>query len=145
MDLLSRDDFDEDLWNAIEHSAFLWCLGYEQSGKAAYKGVRIHDVMHALRTGDFHVVYVKGYVLVFNVGSPWYAPERLILEEMTVFRVGDKPADFRVVPQTLLHLARVLNCHGVVVGTSFTNDPRLRRVYERYGFKVEAEALIRII
>ncbi len=144
--MLFRADLSEDDWAAIEAAVISWLEQYRKDGKTAYADVRPEDVMTALRYSDLDMVLVGGYLIVFGLGAPWYAPHRITLEELTVFRVGDKPRSFRVVPETLLRIAAAIpQCTAIVVGTSFTSDDRLRRVYQRFGFQVEAESLIRRI
>jgi hypothetical protein len=107
--------------------------------------VRTEDVIAALKADeDALILLIGGYLLVADVNPLWCKPDKVFLSERTVFRVDEQPRDFRVVPQTLLHIAASIpNCAGISVGTSFTRDNRLRRVYERYGFEVEAESLFR--
>jgi hypothetical protein len=142
--MLFRADFSEDDWAAIERAVRMWLAEYKAGDKRAYADVDPDYVMRALRHYDMHMVLVGGYLLVYDVGSPWYAPDRVTLEELTVFRVSETPRSFRVIPETLLRIAAAIpNCTGIVVGTSFTRDARLKRVYQRYGFAVEAEQLYR--
>lgn len=141
-----RADFTEDTWAAIREAIDKWLAWYRDGPKSCYSDVDADYVYRVLRDGHINVVLVGGYLLVYDVGTPWYSPDLVMLEELTVFRVDPKPASFRVIPQALLQIAAgIPNCTRVVVGTSYVRDHRLRRVYERYGFKVEAEALYRSI
>ena len=144
--MLFPADFTQEHWDAIRKAVNLWLDTYKAGEKTAYSDVNPEDVMTALQSGDMHMVLVGGYLLVYDLGSPWYAPHKVLLEELTVFRVDEKPRSFRVIPETLIRMAAAIpQCTGIVVGTSFVSDARLRRVYQRYGFQVEAESLIRRI
>lgn len=137
-----RDDFTASEWDAIDRALRNQLAIYDTGTKSAYSEVDPDEVMTALRGPSMGLVIVGGYMIAFAIGAPWYAPRKVLLEECFVLRISEQPGSFRVVPETLLRLAKATpDCVGVVVGTSFASDDRLRRVYQRYGFQVEAEAL----
>lgn len=97
-----------------------------------------------LRHENIPAVIVDGYLIAFQLGAPWYSPKAVYLNECLVLRLGDRAGNFRVVPETLLRLARgIPQCVGICVGTALTRDDRLARVYQRFGFQPEAQSLFR--
>lgn len=100
---------------------------------APLDGITTHE-MEAYRVGPYAVLY--------SIGTPWYNPAEVYLQEHLVIRVGGV-GSFRLVPESLIQRAKELGCGHIVVGDALTVDNRLARVYNRYGFTVEAQSMIR--
>lgn len=92
--------------------------------------------------------YIVGetFLVLYNVGVPWYAPEDVkFLEEKLVLNLGGA-ADFSVVPAFLEQRAEAEGAYLVGVGTALAiSDRSLCRVYSRYGFHPEVVTLIKEI
>ncbi|MHA6903321.1 hypothetical protein ACJBUE_20905 (plasmid) [Ralstonia syzygii subsp. celebesensis] len=117
----------------------------QSEGKAWVRSIDPHHVYRQIRERQVESVISEGYLVVFAVGVPWYSPAARFLEELMVMRLDPQPGRFRVVVQTLLKLAARASCDGVAAGTALTADARLRRVYERFGFRAEADSLFKSI
>lgn len=132
-------------WHAVRDALVAAVRKAQESG--AKDWFSFADADHAVRqiqAGAVQAVLVDGYCIVFNLGTPWYSPTAVVLNEYLVLRVSDRPGNFRVVPETLARIARSIpQCVGICVGTALTQDDRLTRVYQRFGFKPEANSLFR--
>lgn len=89
---------------------------------------------------DFEVWFVDGYLVVFDVGKPWYSSST-ILHELLVVRVGPG-GTLAGVAQFFRDKARELGADLIAVGTAFAKSDRaLSRLYQAEGFKPEAITL----
>lgn len=96
------------------------------------------DVFYAFAQvlqGRLNAVVVEDtYVLVYNLGSPWYSPATF-LEECLVLRVYDGDADFSAVTQALEGLAKHHGAKAIASATALAKSDRaLSRMYQRAGF-----------
>lgn len=94
---------------------------------------------------EVHAVQYMGYAIVYNIGAPWYNPKTRFLNECLVVRLEPGPGRLDDVVECLEFLARETGCQGITVGNALTTDDRLRRFYERRGFKLEANSLFKEI
>lgn len=131
------------MWSAVERALNRAKDSALAAGKAWPRMADAAHVAQALQAGRHKWVAYQGYLIVFDVGSPWYAPDALVLQEMLVLRYEDGPGNFRHVIAMLQALAEENGCVGISAGTALTTDPRLTRVYQRLGFQVEAQSLFR--
>lgn len=90
----------------------------------------------ALLTGKVYSVICDGYLVVYDVGAPWYSSTPLLLEEM-VCRLGSKPGNFRTVIATLERLAVLHSCKAIICGNAIGRRS-LTTAYSRGGFKTIA-------
>ncbi|MGA4005350.1 hypothetical protein ACI2US_03150 [Ralstonia nicotianae] len=141
--MLFPGDYTEQDWSAIERAVHSTASKVQREGKAWVRHIDSHHVYRQIRERLVESVIHDGYLVVYAVGVPWYSPTARFLEELMVMRLDPRPGTFRVVVQTLLKLAALASCEGVTAGTALTADNRLRRVYERYGFRAEADALFK--
>lgn len=109
------------------------CIDVDAVKAAPLDGITTHE-MEAFRVGPYAVLY--------SIATPWYNPREIFLQEHLVIRVG-AVGSFRCVPEALIQRAQELGCGHIVVGDALTIDDRLARVYNRYGFQVEAQSMIR--
>lgn len=141
--MLFPDDYTAQDWADIERSVHATAREVQTGIKAWVRFIDPHHVFRQIREQLVESVIVEGYLIVFGLGEAWYSPDAVFLSELMVMRIRDRPGRFRVVPETLLRLARSIpNCAGIQVGTALS-DARLTRVYQRYGFEHEADSLFR--
>ena len=76
------------------------------------------------------------YLLIYNVGSPWYSTSSVLSEEMVLrLRPG---SHFSVVTDYLDDLAEHYDCDLILVGGALSRSSRaITRLYQRQGFTVE--------
>lgn len=87
-----------------------------------------------------NVWLVDGYLVYFEVGTPWYSTQQ-ILSELLIVRVGPG-GTLRGVAQFLREQARAAGAALVAVGTTFSRSDRaLARLYQAEGFTPEAITL----
>ncbi|WP_247537416.1 hypothetical protein [Ralstonia pseudosolanacearum] len=143
--MLFPGDYTDQDWSAIERAVHATASKVQREGKTWVRHIDAHHVYRQIRERLVESVIHDGYLVVYGIGVPWYSAATRFLEELMVMRLDPKPGTFRVVVQTLLKLAALSSCEGVAAGTALTADNRLRRVYERYGFRAEADALFKIL
>ncbi|WP_236673986.1 hypothetical protein [Ralstonia syzygii] len=143
--MLFPAEYTDTDWSAIERAVHETASKVQSEGKAWVRSIDPHHVYRQIRERQVESVISEGYLVVFAVGVPWYSPAARFLEELMVMRLDPQPGRFRVVVQTLLKLAARASCDGVAAGTALTADARLRRVYERFGFRAEADSLFKSI
>ena len=120
------------------HSRILRC-----TNKVWFAHVDVDRVLNLILTGEVKAALVEGFLILYEVGVPWYSEHSLVLSEMMVLRVTPG-GDFQVVPQFLESKGRFYGCDFVCVGTALAhNDLALARMYERSGYHVEAMQLIK--
>lgn len=86
------------------------------------------------------VYIVGGYLVVYEVGTPWYS-NASILSELLIVRVG-RGGTIKGVAQFLRKRAKALGADFIAVGTAFAkSDPALSRLYQAQGFTPEAITL----
>jgi len=82
------------------------------------------------------VVLDDSYLLIYNVGSPWYSTSSVLVEEM-VLRL-QPGSHFSVVTDYLDDLAEHYDCDLILVGGALSRSSRaITRLYQRQGFTVE--------
>lgn len=75
------------------------------------------------------------YLVVFNVGRPWYS-DRLVLEELMVLRLRPGTAPFSKVTDFLERMAGSVGAELIMVGGALSDRPNaLRRAYRQQGFE----------
>lgn len=115
----------------------------QSSVKAMYKHLDLEAAISNLYEFN-HAYIVGGYLVVYEIGTPWYSKE-LFLHELLVLRLY-RQGDFRVVPTFLASEAReagaVVACAGTALALS---DRALASLYHRSGFKTEALSLTKEI
>lgn len=80
------------------------------------------------------LVLDEAFVLVYNVGSPWYS-DRVFLQECMVLRIG-QGSSFSAVCDLLDDLADEHNANDILVGSALAKHPEaLSRMYQRHGYK----------
>ncbi|USN16845.1 hypothetical protein BABAYKA_00420 [Brevundimonas phage vB_BpoS-Babayka] len=102
------------------------------------------SVLEEIFSTDNAYIVGETYLVLYNIGTPWYAPpDVLFLEEKLVLHIGGG-AGFSVVPAFLEQRAEAEGVHLVGVGTALAiSDRSLCRVYSRYGFNPEVVTLIK--
>ena len=81
------------------------------------------------------VIIDEAFLVVYNVGSPWYA-ERTFLQELMVLRVGPG-SSFDAVCDILEDLANEHDATEIIVGSALARHPRaLSRMYQRRGYAI---------
>lgn len=112
--------------------------------KPWYKHVDLRRVLTSILEGDSMSALVDGFLVIYDVGVPWYSPERM-LEEVMVLRVYPG-GDFFNVPKFLEAKAKVHGCTMVSVGTALArSDAALIKLYEQAGYNVAAVQLTKTI
>jgi hypothetical protein len=144
MDLLWASDYSDTIKDAI--AALIHTSPAKNGRGKAWTELIDPDHVTALilerRVESF--VY-RGYLIVFDIGAPWYSPDKKVLEEMLVARLDPTPGRIRDVVSALSAVAHANGCVGIAVGNALTFDGRLARVYERFGFNPEALSLYKDI
>lgn len=115
-----------------------------KAGKEWITTVDLPTALHRILSGELQGFIVEEtYLLVADVTTPWYsAPDTKILSELLVLRIGNGPGKFQDIPRALRLLAGVVGAGAIVVGTALARESRaLRRMYERDGFRSNAEEL----
>lgn len=109
-----------------------------------YRAVDTALVAERIRNGSVrHFLVDETYVLVYDVGSPWYSWETMI-EEMLVVRLATGTGTIDGVVSVLVALAAVHGAQGIVVGNSLARYPRaLERLYTRHGFQASGTTFYR--
>ncbi|APU00308.1 hypothetical protein HOR55_gp21 [Ralstonia phage RS-PII-1] len=144
--MLFPADYTTQDWADIERSVHTTAREVQTGRKAWVRYIDPHHVFRQIREQVVESVIVEGYLIVFCLSGSWFSPDSVFLGELMVMRIRDTPGSFRVVPETLLRIARSIpNCAGIQVGTALARDGRLARVYKRYGFEHEADSLFRSI
>lgn len=124
-------------WYAVDCT--LQRIAARAKGKAMHKIVCPDTAYHHLRASD-NVWFVGGYLVYFEVGTPWYS-DRQILSELLIVRVGPG-GTLRGVALFLREQARAAGAALVAVGTTFSRSDRaLARLYQAEGFTPEAITL----
>jgi hypothetical protein len=100
-----------------------------------------HAGWEAIEQGATPAVIVDSYLVVYEVGSPWYVTAPLLLEQL-VLRLDPTPGNYSSVLNALDALATHHKCVGVVAGNS-VGRRALTRAYERGGYTVAAIQLIK--
>jgi hypothetical protein len=94
---------------------------------------------NAIERGEIPAVIVDGYLVVYDMGAPWYSFTPLLFEQM-VLRLDPQPGNYSVVHKALEQLAARHKCGGVIAGNA-VGRKALTRAYERAGFKTIATQL----
>lgn len=82
------------------------------------------------------IILDEAYLLVYNVGEPWYA-NKTYVQELLVLKLRDGKS-FSVIPDMLDDLMYLHQADAIIVGGALT--PRaaaLSRLYRRHGFVLE--------
>lgn len=84
------------------------------------------------------VIVDNAYLVVYEVGTPWYA-DKECLHELMVLKIGDG-SSFQAVTDLLDDLAWEFDVTLTVVGTAFSRAPKaLARLYSRHGYVTEGK------
>lgn len=105
------------------------------------------DLAHAmeyLRTAALwrRAVINDGYMILFDIGSPWYTPRRFLIEEL-ILRIGPSIDGVRGAIRCLDELARLHECCAVAAGD--TQVGYMVPHYEAEGFHVLGQQLFKEI
>lgn len=83
---------------------------------------------------------VDGVFVMYSIGRPWWAARDILAEEL-MLRI-EPGAGVTAALSFLERTAELLNCAGVVLGTSIsTNDAALVRLYRQHGYVESANVL----
>lgn len=117
---------------------------HERSKKRWTRYICAESVLEEIFASENAYIVGETYLVLFNIGTPWYAPQGvLFLEEKLVLNIGGA-ADFSVVPAFLEQKAEAENVQLTGVGTALAvSDRALCRVYSNYGFVPEVVTLIK--
>lgn len=109
-----------------------------------YRAVDTALVAERIRNGSVrHLLIDETYVLVYDVGSPWYSRE-VMIEEMLVVRLATGTGTIDGVVSVLVALAAVHGAQGIAAGNSLARYPRaLERLYTRRGFQASGTTFYR--
>jgi len=144
--MLWAADWSEQDRQAVHEAVHRTAQASRDTGaKGYFKSIDADHVYQQLANGGVPAVISGGYAMAFDAGSPWYSKTDVFLEELLVLRLRDRPGHFRQVVDTFEQLARNAGCIGVCVGTGLNLDGRLARVYQRFGYQAESQALFRRI
>jgi len=94
------------------------------------------------RADSSQVVINDGYMILFDVGSPWYTKERFLIEEL-ILRIGPSTDGVRGAIRCLDKLARLHECCAVAAGD--TQVGYMVPHYEAEGFRVLGQQLFKEI
>lgn len=87
---------------------------------------------------------VGGVFVMYTSGKQWWADKPILAEEL-MLRI-EPGADLVPVLSFLERTAQLMNCAGVVLGTSIsTNDAALTRLYRQHGYVESANVLYKEI
>ncbi|KVD54737.1 hypothetical protein [Burkholderia ubonensis] len=93
-------------------------------------------------SSPFESILLNGYLLCMVLDTPWWSPNKKLLHEQMVLKIDPRAWNFRSVLRALVELGKSVGATGVTSGTALhTNDRRLARVYERFGFRTAAHSL----
>ncbi len=83
------------------------------------------------------------YLVVFEIGTPWYAhPDTYLVYEKLVLRIR-KGGEFKNVPAFLGAVQREAGARRVVAGTALAPvDAPLASLYQKHGFNPETTLLV---
>lgn len=119
------------------HQSLTCAVHLSLEATASYLCTDIDYAVDQIISGNVpSVILDEAYLLVYNIGSPWYTQELILVEEM-VLRIG-KGSHFSVVTDYLADLAEEHGCRVQLVGGALARSSRaITRLYQRQGFTVE--------
>lgn len=121
-------------WNPDQAlAAFTSLKAHElsQAGHPAQTPTSADIVCDRINDGTLTACYIKGYLLIYDVGMPW-STDQLWLSELLVLKAMPE-GTFDDYVSGLRQLAAQHGCAGIETGNSVLR-PGLRRLYERAGF-----------
>lgn len=108
--------------------------------KAIYSHLDLDAAMQSLYQFDHAYVVNESYLVVYELGIPWYSSS-LMLSEQLVLQLSSN-SDFAVVPSFLEQAGREAGASLVETGTALAkSDAALASLYKRAGFTQAALAL----
>jgi hypothetical protein len=95
------------------------------------------ELVYRITTGQTSALILdEAYLLVYTVGSPWYA-DRIMVAEQLLLRIGEG-SSFSSIVDLLDDLAQEHNADCILLGGALAKNPRaLARMYKRYGYAIE--------
>lgn len=116
-----------------------------RSSKGWYQHVDVSRVLTSILEGDTLSALVDGYLVMYEIGSPWYNPDLTMLEEVMVIQVYPG-GSFGSVTSFFESKAKAFGCKLIAVGTALAkNDRALCKMYEAAGYKVAAVQLTKTV
>ncbi|OWT75445.1 hypothetical protein CEY04_17820 [Achromobacter sp. HZ28] len=97
--------------------------------------------LQAIENGEVFAAITDGYLILYEVGAPWYATAPLWIEQM-VLRLEETPGNYNTVLRAIDALVDYHGCVGAVTGNA-VGRRGLTRAYERDGYTVAAIQLLK--
>ncbi|NUX98776.1 hypothetical protein [Paraburkholderia youngii] len=136
-------------WTAADKATIRAALDRQYAGmqspdaKAWYGTVDPDHVYHVIcETKAFESILLNGYLLCMVLDYPWWTRSVKVLHEQMLLKVDPNAWNLRSVIREMVNLGRITGAAGIASGTALsTNDRRLARVYERFGFQTTDHSL----
>lgn len=113
--------------------------------KAAHGYIDPDTMIESLRHRK-HAYIVDGYLVVYELGTPWYATDDvLFIAEQLVLRIAVS-GDFAAIPAFLERKGREAGCQMAIAGTALArSDKALASLYNSSGFTTEGYSLTKVL
>lgn len=111
--------------------------------KVWFKFVDVDHVLTLITSGEANAFIVdNSYLVVVDVGTPWYSRTAIIVEEQMVLRLDGGAAPFTSVTEFLQRVSDQHSADLTVVGTALAPvDEAVARLYQRQGFRTQCQSL----
>lgn len=127
-------------WTLAQHAAAFAAMkahSMGQSDNPVCTPLSLALVTQRLASGELTACFIKGYLLIYDVGPTWSTAEPLLYELLLIKALPE--GDFGDYVVGLRQLAEQHACYGIYTGNSVLR-PGLRRLYERAGFNKLSES-----
>lgn len=115
--------------------------------KVWFKFVDVDHVLTLITSGEANAFIVdNSYLVVVDVGIPWYSKSVILVEEQMVLKLLDGGAPFTSVTDFLHLVGEQHKAAAMVAGTALAPvDEAVARLYQRQGFSVQCQSLAKLM